>query len=274
MQVDHAVLGDDVVHVAARGHDACTRLEHGHDARDLTARRGGGQGDDGLTALGKRRAADEVHLAADARVDLVAYGVRAHLTAEVDLERCVDRADLVVLANQGRVVRSVAGMKLDEQVVVHELEQARRARDEARHRAAWVHLLLLVRDDAALDQRDQPIGEHLGVHAELELVAEQREHRIGNAADTHLQRGAILDQLGDMLADLALDRPRCAHGPRMQRSVRMDERAHPSERHHRVAQGARHLLVDLGDDHRGRVGRRLGSVDGGAEGAVAVGIRR
>ena len=53
------------------------------DSPDAGAR---GQGDDGLAALRERRAADEVHLPADAGVLQVADRVGADLPGEVHLE--------------------------------------------------------------------------------------------------------------------------------------------------------------------------------------------
>jgi hypothetical protein len=60
-------------------------------------------------------------------------------------------------------------------------------------------------NDVTLDQRDQPVGEHLAVHAELVLVAEAFEHRVGDRTDAHLQRGAVLDERGHVLPDLLFD---------------------------------------------------------------------
>jgi hypothetical protein len=57
-----------------------------------------------------------------------------------------------------------------------------------------VHLLEAVRDDAGLDEVDHAVGEHLGVDAEVVLVHQRREHRVGNGADAHLQNGAVGDE--------------------------------------------------------------------------------
>lgn len=73
------------------------------------------------------------------------------------------------------------------------------------HRAAGVHRLVLVRDRAALEQVDEAVGEHLGVHAQVALLAQARHHGVGDAADAHLQAGAVLHQAGDEFADARLD---------------------------------------------------------------------
>ena len=44
------------------------------------------------------------------------------------------------------------------------------------------------------DQVHHPVREHLRVHPELVLAEQPREHRVGDGADAHLQRGAVLDQ--------------------------------------------------------------------------------
>ena len=97
-------------------------------------------------------------------------------------------------------------MELDLRVVVDEVEQPPRAVDEGCHRAVRVHVLVAIGDHAVDLQVDQAIREHLGVHAEVELVAEAPQHGVGNAADAHLQRRAILDQRRDLLTDGCLDR--------------------------------------------------------------------
>ena len=54
----------------------------------------------------------------------------------------------------------------------------------------------------------------------------------------------------------------------------MDERVKAIERDQRVAESARHLLVDLRDQISSRVRGRKRGVDRGAERAVAVPVRR
>ena len=69
-------------------------------------------------------------------------------------------------------------------------------------------LLAPVRDDARLDEIDHAVGEHLGVDAEIVLVEQAPQHRVGDRADAHLQRGAVGHERGDVLADGVLDRRR------------------------------------------------------------------
>ena len=54
---------------------------------------------------------------------------------------------------------------------------------------------------AALDEVHDPVGEQLGVDADVAVVAQKGEHRGGHAADAHLQRGAVGDALDDQRRD-------------------------------------------------------------------------
>ena len=51
--------------------------------------------------------------------------------------------------------------------------------------------LPLAVDDAGLDEVDDAVGAHLGLDAEVALVAQALQHCLGDAADAGLQRGAI-----------------------------------------------------------------------------------
>ena len=274
MQVHRAVLGDHPVHVAARGHHAGAGGEFRDDARDLAAPAGGRQRDDRLAAAREGGAADEVHLPADARVDAMPERVGHHLARQVHLDGRVDGHHARIAPDDRRVVGAVTGVKFDREVVVHEVEQPAGADDEARRRTSGVHLLVLVGDDAALDQVDEAVGEHLRVHAEVVLVGQAREHRVGNGADAHLQGGAVLDEAGDDFADARLDRILRAGAVLGKRAIRVDERVDAVERNGGVAVRARHLLVDFGDDEARAVDGGARRIDRRAERAEAVGVGR
>ncbi len=67
-------------------------------------------------------------------------------------------------------------------------------------------------DRAALDQVDDPVAEHLGVDAEVLLVAQALGQRLRHAADAALDRAAVLDQPGDVLPDPPQHIVRLRHG--------------------------------------------------------------
>ena len=169
--------------------------------------RGRRERDDRLAALRQRRAADEVHLPADARVDPVADRVGADLPGEVDLEGRVDRHDARrLLPDERRVVGAVARVELDQRVVVHEVEQAAACPiTKLRHGAVRVHLLVRLVIDAASTRSTRP-SENISVWTpRSSLSPRRRSTASGMRADAHLQRRAVLDQLGDELADGGLD---------------------------------------------------------------------
>ena len=225
----------------------------------------GGQGDDGLAARRARRAAVEVRLAADAGVELGAERVGAHLAGEVDLEGGVDGHHLVLLADDERVVDVLGGVEREQGVVVDVVVELLGAHAEAGDDLAPVGGLLGAGDDAGLDQVDDGVGEHLGVDAEVLLLLEELDHRVGDAADAHLEGGAVLHERGDVLADGRSSRS----GPSPvglvgegvcrldERLVHRDEDVEVVDVHEAVAQGPRHLRVDLGDHEAGVRGGHL-----------------
>ena len=92
---------------------------------------GGRHGDDGLAAFGARGAANEINLATDAAVEIVADGVRTNLTGDVDLERGIDGHHFIVSGDDVGIVGVAAGMKFEHGIVVHEVEQLFGAQNES-----------------------------------------------------------------------------------------------------------------------------------------------
>ena len=92
-----------------------------------------GQRDDRPALTGERGAADEVHLAADARVEPLADRIGDDLAGEVDLDRGVDGDHPLEGPDHVGVVGEVDRPHLDHRVVVDEVVQPLRAHDEGRH---------------------------------------------------------------------------------------------------------------------------------------------
>ena len=131
-----------------------------------------------------------------------------------------------------------------------------------------------VGDRAGLEQLHHAIREHLGVNPQILLPAQAEERRVRYRSDPHLQRRTVFDQPRDDLAD-ARFHLRLRLGVLFdQGTIRVDEGGDPIERHHRVSVRPRHLLVDLGDDDAGGIGRRLGRIHGGSQCAETVLVRR
>ena len=224
VEIGDSVLRHDVADVRTRRHDTRSLTEESDDLALALLRRGR-HGDDGLSALGARGSVDEVDLSAEAGEDLGADGVAHDLTGDIDLDGRVHRDHLRHLRDHEGVVREAHVADEHGGVVDHELVPTRhvkppRARlfgshHEARRRAAGVERLLpvissrdayeLVGDGARFNQVDHAVAEHLAVNAQTLVALQVGHHRIGNHADSRLQRAAVLHQVvGDQLADLVL----------------------------------------------------------------------
>jgi hypothetical protein len=66
------------------------------------------------------------------------------------------------------------------------------------------------------------VGEHLGVDAKIPLVVERPGRRLRDGADAQLERGAVRDQRGDVLADAPLNLANGLLGIRVGRDVDLD----------------------------------------------------
>ena len=231
-------------------------------------------GDDRLAARRAGGAAIEVHLPADAGVEQRAERIRADLAGEVDLQGDVDGDLLVLLGDDERVVDVFRRMEREPRVVVDVVVEPPGSHAEAGDDLALIERLAAPVDGARLDQLDDGVGEHLGVDAEVLLVLEVRHHRLRNRADAELDRRVVLDQGGDVFADLARFRVRLGHLHLDQRRVGGHEHVDVVDVQEPVAQRARHVGVDLGDDEAGVLRGALDDVDGDPEAAHAPAVRR
>jgi hypothetical protein len=228
-----------------------------------------------FSSLGVCGRPDEVHLPPEPRIDEGADGVRADLAREVDLDGRVDRDQIVVLARDDRVVHVLDRMRFDERVVVEELVERVASQREGHDRLSAVQALLRPGDHPALYRAHGPVGDHLGVNAQLEPAVKGREDGIRNAADAHLERRALLDERQNVLADPLVDL-----GRRLAFQIRqpfrvLDDGVDAVHMDERIPQRPRHLLVDLDDHGRGGLagGLRGQDLDAQAHEAVLVGGR-
>jgi hypothetical protein len=155
----------------------------------------GPQRDERLPALGVQRADDEVGLAAEARVDprLDARGVR--LREQVDLQGGVHRGHRALLSDDGRLVRGLGPQDADPRVAVDPGVELGAAEQERRddlgvgvERAGPVEL-------------EHAVAEHLGPQPQAPARREPVQRRVGNRADTHLQRRTVGHALGHPRTD-------------------------------------------------------------------------
>jgi hypothetical protein len=112
------------------------------------------------------------------------------------LQRRVDGHHAVVLRHYKWIVGVRDRPELKARVLVNAIEQALRSQDEGHDCLAAKERFPLSVQHARLDQIDNSIRTHLGVNAQVALVAEALENRFGDAADAGLQRGAIGNERG------------------------------------------------------------------------------
>ena len=95
-------------------------------------------------------------------------------------------------------------MKLDGGIVADEIEEPTRAQNEGGNDLARMNGLALTVDDTRLNQGNDPVGEHLGVNAQVAMAFEKRPDRIGNSSDAHLDGRSLLNESGHMFRNLYL----------------------------------------------------------------------
>ena len=275
VELGHAKLGNDVLDVVARRDHPRARLEGRHDPAQLVPLRRRRQRDDRYPALRARRAVDKVELPADAAVKVRADAVGADLTRQVDLDRRVQGHLAIILGDHKGVVDVLGPVQLDDRVVVDKPIEPLGANDEPGDDLARVECLAAVGDDPGLDQVDDAVRKELGVNAQIAFVVQKAEHRIRDGPDPHLHGGAVGDQVGDMARDLGrqLALALARHLGLCQGIVDRDDVVDAADVDKSVAEGARHLLVDLGDDDAGRLGRGLRQADLDPIAAKAVLVR-
>ena len=99
-----------------------------------------------------------------------------------------------------RVVDEVDRQQLDRAVVVQPVVEPLGAEAERRLDLVAAQLLADAGRDAGLDEVHDPVGQQLGVDAEVAVAAEPLEHGVGDPADADLQRRAVRDPLDDPAA--------------------------------------------------------------------------
>ena len=125
-----------------------------------------------------------------------------------------------------------------------------------------------------LDEVHHRIGEHLGVHPEVLLVAQCQCDRGGDGADPQLDRRAMLDQLGDVLTDPPLDLAKLTLDVLVGVDADLGRVVDLRDVDERVAQGTWHPVVELGDHQLARSHRSKRCVYAGPQRAEAVGVGR
>ena len=173
--------------------------------------------DEALPALGVHGPAGEVVLSAAGGVILPAHGLGGALPVEVDLGGGVDRDEVGFPGDDPGVVHPVDRGEVNRRVLVQEVIQPLRAQGQGGDHLPAAELLPGAGDDTGLDQVDHPVGHQLGVHPQVAVVLQHAQQRVGHAADTGLDRGAVRDPLGHERGDRPV-------GVGDDRCVRLDQR--------------------------------------------------
>src|SRR5713101_2416194 len=103
-------------------------------------------------------------------------------------------------------------------------------------------------DTAALDEINHPIGEELGVDAQILAIREAFCHRCRDSPTTDLQTVAVPNQRRHVSAELAFDLGNHWPGMFRERVVRCHHSLRTGKRKTRWPIGLRHALIDLSDD--------------------------
>ena len=201
-----------------------------------------------------------------AAVELAVEPLRADLSAEVDGEGLGDR-DHPWLGGDHRGVADVFDRVEGEALVAaDQVVQPPRADRPARHHPAG--------DDARGDEVDDGLRDDVGVDREVAAVDEVGEHLIRDAADADLERGAVVDETGDVRGDLVGLDVGGFVDVLGERPIDGDERVDPVERDDAVPARARHRGVDLGDHAAGGEHGGARDVDRDPEAAHALLVGR
>ncbi len=120
------------------------------------------------------------------------------------------------------------------------------ADDEGTDGLAGVDGLPRAVDDPAPEEWQERLGKHLGVHAKVAVAREGVEHRGGDGADPHLERGAIFDEAGYVATDGRRFRAWGFVLGLRQWFIDLDGEVDVIQTE-AMPRGARHLAVDLGD---------------------------
>mmetsp|Transcript_79643 Transcript_79643/g.174642 ORF Transcript_79643/g.174642 Transcript_79643/m.174642 type:complete len:226 (+) Transcript_79643:375-1052(+) len=184
-QEGHTIFSDDIVDMSTSAHDTSSITEGGDDSgiTPVGSRR---QGQDGLAAVGHGSTSQEVDLSSEAREDAGADGVAGSLPSQVNLDAAVDSMHLRTLGNDAGAVGVLAIQDLNTWIIVNVVIQFLGSQQEAGHDTTLVGDLPGVVDDAAVHQGQHTVAEHLGVDAEVLVVAQLRQDRIRDVANAHL----------------------------------------------------------------------------------------
>src|ERR1035437_8410214 len=155
-----------------------------------------------------------------------------------------------------------------------ELVQLSGSESDSDDNLVWVNRLKPAVDDTRFDQRNSAVGQDFRMHTEIFPVGQVRKYGVRQAAKANLNRAAILDQTGDVPCDQSLGFTTLVWLEFGYRLRMLAEGVDFADMHLRVAAGARHLAIGLGNDVFGAARRRQSRFHARAHADVAVAIGR
>ena len=111
---------------------------------------------------------------------------------------------VIVPGNHERIVHIAVRTKFKKRVFVDELVKPPRAQPEAHDDLVRMQRLSRPRNHAALDERNQAVGDNLAVDAEILAIVQIAQNRVRNPANADLERVAVFNQVGDVPGDRVL----------------------------------------------------------------------
>ena len=251
-QVGDAVLGDHVVHIGSGHRHALIRAQHSANARRLAIVCGRRQANDRLAALGAGGAAQKLALGGNATVEVTVNLVGAHLARQVDRERLRHRHHLVLGRDRTGVAHHLDRLEGKQRVAVDQVIQTPRPHGETGDDLAGLLGLAPPGQDAVFEQRNDRVGNHIRMNADVLAIRQVFEGFIGDAPQPDLQRGAVLDDAADVARDL-FHRLLLRAGVRVfdHRRVDRHQAVDLADVQGRVPHRARHGGVDLGNNELG-----------------------
>ena len=256
LQIDHAVLGNDVLNaasgVSADGAVCQCRNDSALQVAVLVGERRA-HADEALAALGQISAHNEVQLTAGSGDVLHTCGLCVDLTKQVHINSVVDGNEVIQLRDDIYIVGVVDRCSHDVRIFLDVIIQLVCAGREGEDLTALVHRLVHTRDLASLCNIHEAIDIHLGVNTQILQIgfSNQSANSVGHAADTQLQACAVGDLRNDQLSHLAVHiRRRNASHLRHTRIVAFHDCGYILDVDLCTGQteNLRHVLVDLDDD--------------------------
>jgi hypothetical protein len=127
---------------------------------------------------------------------------------------------------------------------------------------------------AGLEERQQPVGPHLGVNPQMAMALESGQDGVWNGPNPHLEGGSVLDERRSMVPNRVLLLARWQDGNLRQGLVVLHQPVELVDVDEAVTVHPRHVTIDLRDHDLGGIHGRSSHVYGHAQAAIATPVGR